>query len=178
MIDTCVKHELASSEYNQRRIECESAVSKMKQNGVKIHSLRDVAIEQVYEMKSILSDDEFKRAKYVVEENNRLHQFVDAIAKCNWSVAGELLYASHDGLKQDYEVSCPELDFLVENIKRLSGVWGGRLMGGGFGGCTINLVESEKMEELTSIITAAYHKQFGVSPKYYIASTGDGACEF
>lgn len=178
LIDTCLKHELASSEYNQRRFECESAVSKMKQNGMKIYSLRDVVIEQVYEMKSSLSDDEFKRARYVVEENNRLHQFVDAIAKCNWSVAGELLYASHDGLKQDYEVSCPELDFLVENIKRLSGVWGGRLMGGGFGGCTINLVESEKMEELTSIITAAYHKQFGVSPKYYIASTGDGACEF
>ncbi|NBO58018.1 MAG: galactokinase [Chitinophagia bacterium] len=178
LIDTCVKHELASSEYNQRRLECESAVSKMKQNGIIIHSLRDASIEQVYEMKSKMSDDEFKRAKYVVEENNRLHQFVDATSKSNMSAAGALLYASHEGLKHDYEVSCPELDFLVETVKSLNGVWGGRLMGGGFGGCTINLVETEKMEEIKSNITAAYHKQFRVSPKYYIASTGDGACEF
>ena len=178
LIDTCVKHELASSEYNQRRIECESAVLKMKQHGMQIHSLRDIAMEQVDEMKSILSDDEFKRAKYVVEENNRLHQFVAAIAKSNWSDAGESLYASHDGLKHDYEVSCPELNFLIETIQSLKGVWGGRLMGGGFGGCTINLVETENMEEIKSIVAAAYHKQFGVSPKYYIASTGDGACEF
>jgi galactokinase len=129
-------------------------------------------------MKSKMSYDEFKRAKYVVEENNRLHQFVDAISKSNMSAAGALLYASHKGLKHDYEVSCPELDFLVETVKSLNGVWGGRLMGGGFGGCTINLVETEKIEEIKSNITAAYHKQFGVSPKYYIASTGDGACEF
>jgi galactokinase len=129
-------------------------------------------------MKSKMSDDDFKRAKYVVEENNRLHQFVDAISKSNMSAAGALLYASHDGLKHDYEVSCPELDFLVETVKSINGVWGGRLMGGGFGGCTINLVETEKIEEIKSNITAAYHKQFGVSPKYYIASTGDGACEF
>ena len=178
LIDTCVKHELASSEYNQRRLECESAVSNMNQHGIPAASLRDVTIEKVIEMKVNLSADEFKRAKYVVEENNRLQLFVDAIRNGNWTEAGDLLYASHDGLKQDYEVSCTELDFLVETIKSLNGVWGGRLMGGGFGGCTINLVEADKIEAIQSVITEAYHKQFGVNPKYYIASTGDGACEF
>ena len=178
LIDTCLKHELASSEYNLRRLECESAVSKMNQHGIPAASLRDVTIEKVNEMKSNLSVNEFNRAKYVVEENDRLKLFINAISNSNWTAAGDLLYASHDGLKLDYEVSCTELDFLVDTVKTLDGVWGGRLMGGGFGGCTINLVEADKIEAIQSVITEAYHKQFGVNPKYYIASTGDGACEF
>ena len=177
LIDTCIKHELASSEYNKRRLECEAAVAKLKFHGIEADSLRQVNLDNLTSIKSSLSDIEFKRASYVVEENDRLNQFVQAISMSNWRDAGNLLYASHNGLKNDYQVSCEQLDFLVEKVKSIDGVWGGRLMGGGFGGCTINLVETEKMEEITSIITAAYHKQFGVDPKYYIASTGDGACE-
>ena len=178
LIDTCIKHELASSEYNQRRLECEGAVLKLNQAGIQAHSLRDVSLEDIVRVKSTLTEFEFKRAMYVVEENKRLDAFVAAVSKSDWKRAGDLLCASHQGLRDDYQVSCSELDFLVDFIKSLDGIWGGRLMGGGFGGCTINLVEAEKIDEIKSNITAAYRKQFGIDPKYYIASTGDGACEF
>lgn len=178
LIDTSVKHQLASSEYNQRRMECQSALEKMNVEGVAANSLRDISTAQIEKAKHLLSEVEYKRASYVIQENIRLEKFVDAIRHSNWQEAGQLLHASHQGLKEQYEVSCPELDFLVEVSKKIEGIWGGRLMGGGFGGCTINLVEGHKIDQITSAVSAAYLSRFGLVPKYYIASTGDGACEY
>jgi galactokinase len=119
----------------------------------------------------------YKRAKYVVEENSRVDKFSEAISTSDWATAGGHLYASHDGLKNDYEVSCKELDLLVDVARESEGVWGARMMGGGFGGCTINLVKEDKVDEVIEHVKTAYSDTFGVAPKYYIATTGNGACE-
>ena len=177
LFDTCVKHELASSEYNLRRSECEAAVLILQQLGYQVESLRDVDTTMLENEKTQLDALFFKRAKYVVEENYRVEAFSKAISKSDWTEAGRCLYASHDGLKNDYEVSCKELDFLVETAKSFEGVWGARMMGGGFGGCTINMVCADKIEELVDRCKTTYFNSFGVEPKYYIANTGDGACE-
>ena len=178
LIDTCIKHELASSEYNQRRQECESVVFKLNQQGIQATSLRDISRVDLDAHRNIFSDKEYQRASYVIEENNRLHQFVAAISKNDWTAAGALLCASHEGLKNKYQVSCEALDQLVDWCKSSKGVWGGRMMGGGFGGCTINLVEEEEISAIIAMVSERYQSRFGVNPKYYIASTGDGACEF
>ncbi|MEY3563585.1 MAG: hypothetical protein RLZZ294_1591 [Bacteroidota bacterium] len=178
LIDTCIKHELASSEYNQRRQECESVVEKLNQQGVEATSLRDLSKEDLDLHRSLVSENEYLRASYVVEENARLHQFVSAISTSDWTAAGALLNASHEGLKNKYNVSCEELDQLVDWCKSCKGVWGGRMMGGGFGGCTINLVEEDEISATIAFVSEQYQSRFGVNPKYYIASTGDGACEF
>jgi galactokinase len=178
LIDTCIKHELASSAYNLRRQECESVVFKLNQKGVQATSLRDLRKEDIDAHQHLLNEHEWKRANYVIDENWRLHEFVAAISKNDWSASGKLLYSSHDGLKDRYQVSCKELDKLVEWSKSIDGIWGGRMMGGGFGGCVIFLVQEDKIPSIMDIISEKYSTTFGVEPKYYIASTGDGACEF
>lgn len=178
LFDTNVKHELASSEYNKRREECNSAIEFLQKKGLVINSLRDVDASMLREAKNQINPILFNRAKHVVEENNRLHLFSEAIAKSNWSSAGSLLYASHNGLKNDYEVSCNELDHLVDSVKEIDGVWGARMMGGGFGGCTLNLVEKDKIDDIVKQVVTNYKKVFGFEPKYYIADTCDGASEF
>lgn len=177
LFDTCIKHELASSEYNSRRLECEAAVKRLQESGHAVGSLRDVDTMMLDREKSQLTSLQYKRAMYVVEENNRVEQFSKAIAKSDWAEAGHCLYASHDGLKNDYEVSCEELDFLVDTARDCDGVWGARMMGGGFGGCTINLVSADQVDDVVERCKSNYFNRFGVEPKYYIATTGDGACE-
>jgi galactokinase len=127
LIDTCIKHELASSEYNQRRHECDSVVFKLNQQGIQATSLRDISRVDLDAHRNIFSDKEYQRASYVIEENNRLHQFVVAISKNDWTAAGALLCASHEGLKNKYQVSCEALDQLVDWCKSSKGVWGGRM---------------------------------------------------
>ncbi len=178
LFDTQVKHELASSEYNTRRLECLQAVDVLKTNHANIDSLRDVNLPILNDIENQLTDKIFNRAKHVVTENDRLHEFSKAISSNNWSLAGKLLYASHDSLKNDYEVSCPELDLLVDAVKNIEGVWGARMMGGGFGGCTLNLVRNEKIDEIIKEVNRSYFTAFGIVPKYYIASTSDGASTF
>jgi galactokinase len=116
------------------------------------------------------------RARFVLQENERVAGFAAAMDTGNWAVAGEHLYASHQGLKNEYEVSCAELDFLVEAVRGQPGVWGGRMMGGGFGGCTINIVAAAEVDNLVARISTLYVNVYGVAPKHYIATTGDGAC--
>ena len=178
LFDTQVKHELASSEYNTRRLECLQAVDVLKTKHANIESLRDVNLQTLDDIENQLTDKIFNRAKHVVTENDRLHEFSIAISSNNWSLAGALLYASHDSLKNDYEVSCPELDLLVDAVKNIEGVWGARMMGGGFGGCTLNLVRNEKIDEIIKEVNRSYFTAFGIVPKYYIASTSDGASTF
>jgi len=178
LFDTQVKHQLASSEYNTRRLECLQAVDVLKTNHANIESLRDVNMLMLMDIENKVPENIFNRARHVVTENNRLHEFSIAIASKNWSLAGALLYASHDSLKNDYEVSCPELDLLVNVVKGIDGVWGARMMGGGFGGCTLNLVRNEKIDEIIKEVNHSYFTAFGIVPKYYIASTSDGASTF
>ena len=178
LFDTQVKHQLASSEYNTRRLECLQAVDVLKTDHANIESLRDVNLQTLDDIENQLTDKIFNRAKHVVTENDRLHEFSKAISSNNWPVAGALLYASHDSLKNDYEVSCPELDLLVDAVKNIEGVWGARMMGGGFGGCTLNLVRNEKIDEIIKEVNRSYFTAFGIVPKYYIASTSDGASTF
>ncbi len=172
LFDTGIKHDLASSEYNKRRAECEAAAAFMQ-----VASLRDVTPALLHAHQNTMDPLYYKRAKHVVEENERLHAFSEAISVEDWSIAGKLMHASHAGLRDDYAVSCTELDWLVEAVDATGTVWGARMMGGGFGGCTINLVQEEAIEALVERIGNGYEAAFGVRPKYYIANTGDGAAE-
>jgi galactokinase len=178
LFDTCVKHELASSEYNTRRLECISVVDKLNKTGENFPSLRNVSMEMLEKNRNLFSENEYKRARYVIGENVRLLDFCDAIENEDWRKAGSLLMEAHEGLQNDYEVSCTELDFLVETAKELNGIWGARMMGGGFGGCTLNLVAEEKVNEVVQTISEAYKNQFGIDLKHYIAGTSNGAAEF
>ena len=178
LFDTCVKHELASSEYNTRRLECISVVDKINAAGGTSNSLRDITVDQLNQHKELLSENEYKRAHYVVTENIRLSDFCDAIGNADWQRAGALLYEAHNGLQFEYEVSCKELDYLVDTVKQLDGVWGARMMGGGFGGCTLNLVQENMVDVVVEKVAEAYQNKFGLELKYYIASTCNGAAEF
>lgn len=177
LFDTQIKHDLASSEYNNRRTSCEAAVEKLNELGVTAHSLREISPLVLYKHKHQIDPLLFKRAKHVVEENQRVMDFVAAMAEKNWKRAGALMYASHNGLQHDYEVSCDALDYLVNVTIDLKGVTGSRMMGGGFGGCTINLVKEEVLEEVIDRVKEDYHQAYGVVPLCYIANTSDGACE-
>ena len=178
LFDTQVKHHLASSEYNTRRLECMQAVDFIKLKYVDIESLRDLNMPMLMDIENKVPENIFNRAKHVVTENNRLHEFSKAIASKNWALAGVLLYDSHDSLKNLYEVSCPELDLLVDVVKGIEGVWGARMMGGGFGGCTLNLVSENSVDEIIKEVNHSHFTAFGIVPKHYIASTSDGASSF
>lgn len=177
LFDTQIKHDLASSEYNNRRASCEAAVEQLNKLGLSVNSLRGVSPTILYGFEHQMDALLFKRAKHVVEENQRVMDFVAAMAEKNWRRAGALMYASHNGLQHDYEVSCDALDFLVNATIGLKGVIGSRMMGGGFGGCTINLVKSEVVDDVIAQVKDAYLQAYGVVPLSYIANTSDGACE-
>jgi galactokinase len=176
LFDTCLKHDLASSAYNERRQQCESVVDALRQKGLPVETLRDANMQDLLGIKGVVDPVALTRARFVLNENDRVSGFADAMDSGNWALAGEYLFASHQGLKDEYNVSCAELDFLVEAVRGQPGVWGGRMMGGGFGGCTINIVADAEVENLVAKTSALYANAYGVAPKHYIATTGDGAC--
>ena len=148
LINTNVKHDLSESAYNDRRAVCEDVSARLK-----VVALRDVTKEKLESIKGDISEEDFQKALYIIEENKRVEAFSKAIEEDNTEALGKLLYQSHEGLSKQYKVSCPELDFLVDRAKENPNVLGGRMMGGGFGGCTINLVkksEADAFEEETS----------------------------
>lgn len=177
LVDTMVKHSLASSEYNVRRYECEKGVEILKSINPKITSLRDAELDEINGAKDCMEEQVFKRCSYVVNENARVNEAVKALEDNNFVKFGQLLYETHHGLQNNYEVSCPELDFLVDSTKPLSYVLGSRMMGGGFGGCTINLVEASKATEFESKIKAEYQKKFNIDPEVYTVKTASGTSE-
>ncbi|HLF81710.1 MAG TPA: galactokinase [Anaerolineales bacterium] len=166
-VNTMVRHELASSEYNQRREECQRAAAQMGR------PLREATAAQT----ESLAELERRRARHVISENDRVERFIAACAAAELEEAGRLLYASHASLRDDYQVSCPELDFLVEAARGIEGVVGARMMGGGFGGSTINLVRPGAVASFRRRISAAYREQFGVEPQIWAGRTADGAGE-
>ncbi|MEY2648515.1 MAG: hypothetical protein RL282_1228 [Bacteroidota bacterium] len=177
LFDTCLKHELASSAYNQRREECETVVRYWQAQGANATTLRDVSRSMLMEARPHLDPICFQRASFVLDENERVMAFAAAMQQGDWKAAGAQMAGSHAGLRDEYEVSCPELDHLVKVASQQEGVLGSRMMGGGFGGCTINLVKNELMHQVIEKTSASYKKAFGIEPKHYIATTGDGACE-
>ena len=159
LFDTQIKHELASSEYNTRRLECESGLTKIQEKYPSVKTFRDISLEQVEA--SLASNDlsgskVYQRCKYVVEEIQRVELAVQDLIKGDIQAFGKKMFETHEGLSKLYEVSCPELDFLVEAVSNNENVLGARMMGGGFGGCTINIIKTSSIEEITKKITSSY----------------------
>ena len=174
LCNTRVSHSLASTEYNTRRQECEAGVQVLQAHYPEVKSLRDATSSMLGTCQSDMDPVVFQRCMFVVEENHRVLEAGKALDSGNLSRLGELLYASHDGLQHKYEVSCPELDFLVEKSRSMPEILGARMMGGGFGGCTINLVHASAMESASATLKEAYVQQFQREPGQYIVNISDG----
>lgn len=176
LCDTQVKHSLASSEYNTRRFECENGVVILSKYYPQVSSLRDVTVEMLEEHQQEFDPVTYKRCLFVVNENNRVEKACNDLLNGDMKSFGQRMFESHDGLQHNYEVSCPELDFMVEIAKDTDGVLGSRMMGGGgFGGCTINLVKLEKLQEFAETIEQRYKQKFNIQPKIHIAEIVDGS---
>jgi len=174
LCDTKVEHSLADTQYNQRRRECGMGLTAVQGHYSGIESLRDVSFEMLDAVKSEIPPKVWDRCTYVLEENERLLKGCEMLERGDLAGFGKMMYGSHDGLSQKYEVSCAELDFLVEFTRQRSEVLGARMMGGGFGGCTINLVKKDQKEVFETELMAAYQEKFNISPKIYEVNIVDG----
>ena len=174
LVNSCVKHELAGSPYNERRLQCEHVAEVIKQTHPEVESLRDASMEMLEEVKSQITADEYKRARYVIGEVVRVLTVCDALEKDDYETVGKMMYETHYGLSKEYEVSCEELDFLNDEAKKC-GVTGSRIMGGGFGGCTINLVKDELYDQFVKEVVPAFTEKYGHEPKIYDVVIGDGS---
>jgi galactokinase len=174
LLDTNVKHSLASTEYNTRRQQCEAGVRLIQAHRSGVRSLRDVTLEMLEEYVAPVDALVNQRCQYVVEENARLLAATGDLQQGDIAAFGRRMFASHEGLSRKYEVSCPELDFLVEQVKGHPGVIGARMMGGGFGGCTINLVREEAIDELVERIAPLYLRAMNKEMKVYIGQIENG----
>ncbi len=174
LFDTNVSHSLASTEYNQRRNECNTGVGVIKKYYPQINSLREVSTELLTEYEQKMDPVIYKRCKYVVEENHRLLSACNCLLKNDLKSFGQLMYKTHEGLSKDYEVSCEELDYLVEMTKTNPKVYGSRMMGGGFGGCTINLIENYELEYDLEKIKESYKNKFKKEPGIYVTKISNG----
>ena len=162
LINTCVEHKLTESDYNVRSHESAKAAEIIHTHHKEVKSLRDVNLEMVEDLRLLLGETLFKRAAFVVKENMRVHNTIHAFTENDINTVGQNLYGSHYGLRDEYEVSCPELDFLVAQAELHPGVLGARMMGGGFGGCTINLVQKNLMSHFLQTATSAYRDTFHI----------------
>ncbi len=174
LLDTQVKHNLAASEYNIRRAECEEGVATIQKVYPEVQLLRDVTEEQLTEFKKTLKESTFRRCMYVIQENKRLMDAYEALLKEDYNLFGQKMYGSHEGLSHEYNVSCKESDFLVE-VAAKCGVLGARMMGGGFGGCTINLLEESLYDAFIEEAIGRYKEQFRKAPKIYDVRIGKGS---
>lgn len=176
LIDTNVKHALASTEYNQRRASCSEAVDVLRQHKPSVRSLRDVQVADLIACKQDLDPDTFVKSLYVVEEMNRVAKAAVALKANDLQAFGQLMTETHWGLSQAYEVSCPELDFLVSLAEEHPNWFlGARMMGGGFGGCTLNLVRQNALDEIRSLVKKNYVAQFKKEPDFYLVNLAAGA---
>ncbi|MBW1657523.1 galactokinase [Flavobacterium quisquiliarum] len=174
LLDSNVKHSLFTSEYNTRRIECEEGLAIIKSHFPEVKSFRDASEEQVLSLKDKMTEKVFSRVHFVVKEINRVIKACEALDQGNIELLGELLFETHYGLSQEYEVSCEELDFLVDTAKEDDAIIGSRLMGGGFGGCTINLVKKGYENEVKSKFSKLYLDTFGIELKFYDVKISNG----
>ena len=174
LLDSVVKHELASSAYNKRRESCENVVKEIKKKHPEVEFLRDASMSMLEEVKGEVSAEDYMRAEYVVEEVQRVLDVCDALERDDYETVGQKMYETHDGMSRLYEVSCEELDFL-NGIARDCGVTGSRVMGGGFGGCTINLVKKELYDLFVENAKKRFKERFGREPKVYNVVISDGS---
>lgn len=172
--NTMMKHELASGEYNRRRAECEEGVRALSKVLLGIRALRDVTLAQLEEHRALLNPTVYSRCRHVIMENDRVQDAVRAFEAGNARSLGPLMRESHRSLRDDYEVSCKELDLMVEIALEQPGVIGARMTGGGFGGCTINLVESAAVDAFKKSVAERYHAQTGLKPEIYVSPAADG----
>lgn len=173
LINTKVHHSLAASEYNARRKECEEGLMIMQENS-NIQSFRDVTKEDIEKYKERMGQEIYKRCLYVVQEIERTQKAASLLKQNDIFGFGKLMYQTHEGLRNLYDVSCKELDFLVDAAKENPGVAGARLMGGGFGGCTINIIQKEAMQPFLEKILPAYKKQFDIEAEVYDVKVVEG----
>ncbi len=169
LVDSVVKHELVDSPYNKRRQSCERVAKRLG-----IDTLRDAEMADLEAVKGDISAEDYMRAKFVIEEKERVLDVCDALNRGDIDTVGRLMYETHRGLSKDYEVSCEELDFL-NDIARECGVVGSRIMGGGFGGCTINLVADDKYDHFIATAKEKFNAKYGHAPKIYDVIISDGA---
>ena len=174
LCDTKVKHNLASSEYNTRRKECETGVKILKKYKPTIKALRDVDIELLKDHEAEFEPNVYKRCEFIVNENMRVQKAFVALQHKDIQLFGELMFQSHIGLRDDFEVSCKELDILFDIARKSGVVLGARMMGGGFGGCTINLVKIESIDFFIEKITTGYIQATGIEPEIHIVKIADG----
>jgi galactokinase len=178
LLDSKVKHTHLTSGYNTRREEVEAGLNSIKQAFPEVKSYRDCTIEQVNSLKDSLGDTLYKRCSFVVKEINRVEEAINALVTADLQSLGQLMFETHQGLSVDYEVSCDELDFLVNQAKNIPEVVGARLMGGGFGGCTINLVKRSAKSSFENDVKSAYKTRFGIDLEVYAVDISDGTQVF
>ena len=174
LLNSCVKHELASSAYNDRRRSCENVVAHIAKRHEGVETLRDASWEWLEEVKAEVPEEDYRCAKYVLGEKDRVLAVSDALIRGDYETVGQMMYLTHEGMSKDYLVSCEELDYL-NDIARECGVTGSRLMGGGFGGCTINLVKTDLYDQFIATAKAKYNERFGKEPLVYDVVIGDGS---
>ena len=174
LVDSCVKHELASSAYNKRRESCERAAAAIRKKHPEVEFLSDAKRVWLDEVRSEISDEDFLRSEYVIGEVQRVLDVCDALERGDYEIVGELMYQTHFGMSKLYEVSCEELDFLNKLARKMD-VTGSRVMGGGFGGCTINLVRDELYQGFVDAAVEQFTAKFGHAPKIYDVVISDGA---
>ncbi len=172
LVDSVVKHELADSPYNKRRASCERVAKRLG-----LETLRDASMEMLDAVKTDITAEDYFRAKFVIEEKQRVLDVCDALVRGDYDTVGQCMYATHAGLSKDYEVSCEELDFL-NDVAKECGVTGSRIMGGGFGGCTINLVKNELLDNFIATAKAKFNEKYGHEPKVYEVVISDGARKY
>jgi len=175
--NTMVKHELASSKYNQRREECEAGVKHLAQMLPNVTALRDVTLEQLDRYGKNMPGVIYRRCRHVVTENARALEAGEALVSNDLNRFGQLMYESHRSLRDDYEVSCDELDLMVDLASKTEGVYGARMTGGGFGGCTVNLVAREQEENFKRFVAEGYERETSLKPEIFVCEPSDGAGE-
>src|SRR5437762_1793164 len=173
--NTMVRHTIAAGEYNTRRSQCEEGVRLLSSAQPGISALRDVALKDLEQFGNSLPPEILKRCHHVISENQRVLAAAAALQRRDLKKFGELMASSHESLRHDYEVSCPELDLMVELANQVESVYGARMTGGGFGGCTVNVVAVEAVAEFQKQITAQYQEQTGIIPEIYVSTASEGA---
>ena len=174
LLNTNVKHNLQTSEYNNRRKECEAGISIIKNKYPEVQNFREATMEMVEDLKDEMGDVVYRRSRFVVGEISRIQELVKSLKDNNFENVGKLMTSTHYGLSKDYEVSCEELDFLVDNVLLEEGVLGARVMGGGFGGCTINLLKKSEVEKIIEKLSKAYLEKFEIELTPYQVSVSEG----
>jgi galactokinase len=174
-VNSMVKHELGNSAYRERVAECQTAVAAIAKNEPRVQSLRDVSLELFDRLGDTIPEAPRRRARHVITETQRVLEFATAARKDDVREMGKLFVASHRSMQHDYEITCEEIDFLVDTAIRLPGVYGARMTGGGFGGCTVNLVAPDAVSAFREALTNAYQERFGITPAFYDCKPAEGA---